>query len=64
MLKMRLLACLTAALLTSCATSGLGTDTGCLWTSTIYISKADVLTDGTARQLLGHNRAREANCAQ
>lgn len=37
-------------------------DTGCLWTKTIYISKADVLTDGTAGQILSHNETREARC--
>lgn len=50
------------ALLSGCATSSAGIDAGCLWTRTIYVSKADVLTDGTARQIYGHNITREANC--
>lgn len=37
-------------------------DTGCSWTGLILISKKDVLSDGTARQILAHNETWEANC--
>lgn len=37
-------------------------DTGCKWTAYILISKADVLTPGTARMILNHNETRERNC--
>jgi hypothetical protein len=63
-------------LLTSCATNGqeiepikeiikekkIYIDTSCKWVQPIYISKADVLTDGTARQILAHNKAFVATC--
>jgi hypothetical protein len=65
-------------LLTSCATSGVATkeaeviteviekpiviDTACKWVRPIYVSKADEFTDGTARQVLAHNKAYAANC--
>jgi PBP1b-binding outer membrane lipoprotein LpoB len=39
-------------------------DTACKWTAPIFISKTDVLTDGTARQILAHNRAYEAACGK
>lgn len=37
-------------------------DTSCNWVKPILISKADNVTDGTARQILAHNRAVEKNC--
>lgn len=42
------------ALLSGCALGGPVTD-ACLVTSPIWISRADVLSDGTARQVLQHN---------
>lgn len=39
-------------------------DTGCKWTSIILISKEDVLTAGTARQILNHNMTYEQNCKE
>lgn len=57
-----LIACLTAGLLTGCAINTRVTDTGCLWTRTITVSQADVLSDGTARQILAHNETRERVC--
>ncbi|ARP89836.1 hypothetical protein CAL14_05645 [Bordetella genomosp. 9] len=70
--------CLLVLLLSSCATSGqLETpdpvqpevqvktrviDTGCTWAKPIYVDPADVLTDGTARQILAHNLAGAKNC--
>lgn len=62
---MRLILCLTAALLTGCVTNGPVielVDTACNWTGPILISKQDVLTDGTAKQILQHNENWEANC--
>lgn len=43
----------TAPLLASCGSGGRATD--CAWARPIYTSQADVLTDGTARQILTHN---------
>ncbi|URA06790.1 Rz1 [Xanthomonas phage Langgrundblatt2] len=60
-------------LLTSCVTNGRGIDktpdpvvidTACKWVGFIYISKQDVLTDGTARQILAHNEALAKNCGK
>lgn len=30
-------------------------DNGCAWAKPIYVSKVDVLTDGTAEAILAHN---------
>lgn len=68
MLKQALLLCLTVPLLVSCASNGKGIekinviDTACSWVKPIYISKDDVLTDGTARQILANNRAYMSSC--
>lgn len=43
------------ALLSGCATNGVGTEGGCEAFRPIYTSRADVFTDGTAEQLLAHN---------
>lgn len=37
-------------------------DTSCSWAKVILVSSKDVLTDGTARQLVAHNRLVEKNC--
>lgn len=37
-------------------------DTGCVWASPIYVSKADILTDGTATQILKHNETGKRLC--
>lgn len=37
-------------------------DTACDWTKPIFVSKTDVLSDETARQILAHNMAGEKNC--
>mgnify|MGYP007057189166 CR=1 FL=1 len=50
-----------ALLLTGCATNTAATD-GCEWTRIIYVSQQDVLTEGTARQILAHNETRERIC--
>jgi hypothetical protein len=45
---------------TSCSSVSVATD--CAWAKVITVSKDDVLTDETARQLLAHNRTVEAIC--
>ena len=69
-----LLLSLTAMLSGCCATSGVSrpepqvivqtkvTDTACDWTKPIYVDKADVLTDDTAKAILAHNRAGARIC--
>jgi hypothetical protein len=37
-------------------------DTACDWTKPIFVSKTDVISDETARQILAHNIAGEKNC--
>jgi len=37
-------------------------DTACDWTKAIYVDKADVLTDETAKAILAHNRAGAKVC--
>lgn len=37
-------------------------DTGCEWARPIYISRADVLTEGTAQQIAAHNRTGAGRC--
>ncbi|WP_186155107.1 hypothetical protein [Burkholderia gladioli] len=37
-------------------------DTACSWTKPIYLDKADVLSDATARAVLEHNRAGAKEC--
>jgi len=55
-------------LLTGCAMIGRETkppvviDTSCQWVTPIYISKKDVLTDGTSRQILAHNETWKGFC--
>lgn len=44
--------------LSGCAASGPATNSGdyCAGWNAIYVSRDDVLTDGTAGQILGHNK--------
>ena len=37
-------------------------DAACILFKPIYVSKDDVLTDDTAKQILAHNRAGAARC--
>ncbi|WP_245641414.1 hypothetical protein [Paraburkholderia bannensis] len=37
-------------------------DSGCDWTKPILVSKTDILSDDTARQILAHNLAGVKNC--
>jgi hypothetical protein len=68
---------LSALLLSSCATDGPAikpepevrivtqtkiVDTGCDWTKPIFVSKSDVLSDETSREILSHNLAGAKNC--
>jgi hypothetical protein len=56
--------CILAVLILSvsaCATSGPATDS-CAWVKPIYVSKQDVLTDGTVDQILGHNTKWQEIC--
>lgn len=64
--KTTLLASLLAVLLSGCGTTAGPeikiVDTGCDWTRPIYMSRADILTDGSARQILAHNETGAARC--
>lgn len=53
-----------ALLLTACTTTGRATEvtTGCEWTKPILVSRQDVLTDLTARQILAHNETGRRLC--
>ena len=51
---------LIAALLSSCV-SAPAIDS-CAWVKPIYVSRSDVLTPGTAGQILAHNRSWEQFC--
>lgn len=64
---LRSLTAIACLLLTACATSGPATevvDAGCYWTRPIYISREDILTDETARQILVHNETWELRCRE
>ena len=49
--------------ISSCGTSTVATDS-CAWIKVITVSRQDVLTDETARQLLQHNLKVEEICAR
>ena len=54
---------LIALLLMIVSVSGCATDGGqCLWDKPIMLSRQDVLTDGTAAQVLAHNEKGAAIC--
>lgn len=60
---------LTAALLTSCAMSGCGALPAktmapdfCATAQAIYVSKTDIFTDATAREILKHNTTGRKLC--
>jgi len=52
----------TALCLTACGHTTV-IDEGCGWTRTITVSHDDVLTDGTAAQIVEHNEVRRMVCA-
>lgn len=62
MLKSLLAASLLALSLTNCTATGPATEAQCVWAKPILVSKADILTEGTARQILEHNRTWKAVC--
>ena len=49
-------------LLSGCANVGQEINGACAWVKPIYISKLDVLTDGTVRQILAHNETWAREC--
>lgn len=53
---------LALALLTGCAISGARTEGVCAAFRPVYVSRADALTDGTAEQILAHNRTGVVLC--
>lgn len=61
--KLTLLACLTPLLLTACASSPVQSD-ACSWVSPVTVSKADVLTPETGRQILTLDRSIQKNCGK
>jgi hypothetical protein len=64
---LRSLALLASLLLTACASGGRVTevvDAGCDWTRPVLVSRFDVLTDGTARQILAHNETWALRCGK
>jgi hypothetical protein len=60
---------ISACLLAGCAASQPSqvltkvVDSGCDWARPILISKSDALTDGTAKQILEHNKAGSKACS-
>lgn len=56
------LLCAMAMLLSNCSFIGAGTDSFCQVGRPIYISRSDVLTDLTARQILDHNAGGKELC--
>jgi len=67
MLKTKLLACLLVIPLSGCSGIGRETktvviDSGCYWTKPIRISRADILTEATAEQILAHNETGAKRC--
>ncbi len=61
--KIRTVALLLMAMqLNACAMTGRVTDSFCAIGRPIYVSKQDVLTDGTARQILDHNEVGKDLC--
>lgn len=61
MCRLRLLVCLTLMFVSACK-SGPVIDTGCAWVRPILVSRQDVLTAETARQILALNESWERAC--
>lgn len=58
-------------LLTSCTSRGpaiesapVVIDAGCLWSKPIYVSRTDLLSEGTAEAILIHNETWQRRCQQ
>ncbi|RXN88028.1 hypothetical protein C7R54_15745 [Achromobacter aloeverae] len=75
MWKIKLLLLLPVSLLASCANPGAATDAApevitqtrvvdnsCSWVKPIWVSKSDVLSDGTADQIRVHNETGAKRC--
>lgn len=68
MLKLKSVQCLLVALLTSCAMIGCATTTNpvepdyCATAKPIFVSKSDVISDATAREILEHNLTGQKLC--
>lgn len=57
--------CLLVSLLGGCASTGtVIVDLGCFWARDIRVSDHDMLTDGTADQILAHNEAWADHCSR
>ena len=63
MRKSKLAVCLLLTCISGCATNSRVIDTSCAWTRPIMVSRQDVLTDDTARQILSYNETWERLCA-
>jgi len=61
-LKVMLLGCLSALVLSGCSSSGLETRDFCKLAKPIYVGKPDYFSDQTARQILGHNETWVSLC--
>lgn len=64
MFKLRLAGCLLLTCVSGCATNGHVIDTSCAWAKPILVSRQDVLTDETTRQVLSHNETWERLCSR
>lgn len=62
MFKLRLAVCLLMTCVSGCSVNGHVIDTSCAWAKPIILSKRDILTDNTARQILAHNETWERLC--
>lgn len=61
-LSLTLAACATTPPAPEIITKTRTVDTACDWAKPIYVSKKDVLTDDTAKQIIAHNEAGAARC--
>jgi hypothetical protein len=61
MFKPKLAACLIALSMSGCA-SGRVIDTACSWVQPINVSRQDVMTADTKRQIITHNEKWERVC--
>lgn len=60
--RKRIAALATGLLLSGCCPIGHGTDSFCALARPIYVSRADVLSDGTARQIYDGNMVGKELC--
>ena len=57
-----LVAISTSGCLHTSATEEVKVSTECAWTQTLTLSREDVLTDETKREIIAHNELRAQNC--